>query len=65
MSNQPIPAPMPLPGDHAHDGEHADAGLDATREVDGKEVLDPDANDDLVDSATADVIASGADDRDI
>lgn len=58
MSNQPIPAPMPLGG--ADDAEVSTT--DPTREVDGETVLDPDANDELVDSAEADRLASGADD---
>lgn len=60
MTNQPIPAPMPL-GD-ADDTDRSEAVV--TREVDGDEVLDRDANDDLVDSAEADRIASGAEERD-
>lgn len=55
MSNQPIPAPLPL-GD-----DDTDVTADGTREVDGDVVLDPDANDELVDSADADRLASGAD----
>ena len=42
----------------------SDSDDDATREVDGEEVLDPDANDDQVDSAEADRIAADPDDAD-
>ncbi|UIN31000.1 hypothetical protein [Microbacterium binotii] len=51
MSNNTFPPPVPLPGD----GEPDEA---PTREVDGKEVLDQDLDDDKVDSADADRIAS-------
>ncbi|MEV7692282.1 hypothetical protein AB0N73_03015 [Microbacterium sp. NPDC089189] len=51
MSNNTFPPPVPLPAD----GEPA---VDATREVDGEEVLDEDLNDDLVDSAEADRLAA-------
>jgi len=57
MSN-PYPAPYPLPDD----GENRDDL--PTTEVDGDEVLDPDANDDLIDSADADRLAAGEDDVD-
>jgi hypothetical protein len=47
------PLPPVGPGD--------DDDVDATREVDGEEVLDEDANDDLVDSADADALATQPD----
>jgi len=54
MTNNP-PFP-PLAGD---DDESAEiTGDDATVEVDGERTLDPDANDDLIDSAEADRIAA-------
>lgn len=56
MSN-PIP-PLPFPDDA--DDERDDV---PTREVDGDTVLDPDANQDAVDSHTADRLASEADDE--
>lgn len=56
MSNQPIPAPLPTPDDEREEA----TGL-PTREVDGDEMLDPDAADETVDSAEADRLASGAD----
>jgi len=37
---------------------------DPTKKIDGERVLDPDANDDLVDSAEADRVAAGADEDD-
>lgn len=52
MSNTPFP-PI-IPGGDAE----SDGGADATREVDGGEVLDTDANDELIDSADADALAS-------
>ncbi|WP_192900638.1 hypothetical protein [Microbacterium sp. RG1] len=51
MSNNTFPPPVPLPGDGEADGA-------PTREVDGKEVLDQDLDDDKVDSADADRVAS-------
>jgi hypothetical protein len=54
MSN---PTPNFLPQDPDADPE-VDAG---TREVDGEQVLDPDADADQVDSAAADRLAAGAD----
>ncbi|WP_243231095.1 hypothetical protein [Microbacterium sp. CIAB417] len=51
MSNNTFPPPVPLPGDGESDQE-------PTREVDGEEVLDEDLDDDQVDSADADRIAS-------
>ncbi|WDG17762.1 hypothetical protein [Microbacterium sp. Clip185] len=51
MSNNTFPPPVPLPGDGGAD-------QDPTREVDGEEVLDEDLDDDQVDSADADRIAS-------
>ncbi|WP_309128558.1 hypothetical protein [Microbacterium sp.] len=56
MSN---PTPNYLP-------EDPDAAAEddlVTREVDGETVLDPDADDDLIDSAEADRLAAGADDE--
>ncbi|MCE7482989.1 MULTISPECIES: hypothetical protein [Microbacterium] len=52
MSN-PNMASVPVPDD--------DGGEDATMEVDGDAVLDPDIDDGLVDSASADRMASGDD----
>lgn len=49
MSNPNI-VPIPLPDDERKDP--------ATMDVDGETVLDPDANDALVDSAEADRVAS-------
>lgn len=49
MSNIPIP-PI-IPGGK-------DPGADPTKDVDGTEVLDDDVNDDLVNSADADALAS-------
>ncbi|GAA4190344.1 hypothetical protein GCM10022219_07570 [Microbacterium oryzae] len=57
MSN-PFPAQFPLPGDRSDDDL-------PTTETDGETVLDPDANDDLVDSADADRLAAGDDDDEI
>lgn len=51
-SNTPFP-PI-LPGDDPAD----DGAVGATKDVDGAEVLDPDADADLIDSADADVLAS-------
>ena len=51
MSNQ---FPPPLPG---RDDDALDPADDPTKEVDGDRVLDPDANEDLVDSAEADRLA--------
>jgi len=55
MSYPPV---VPLPGD---DDDVAGREDQATRETDGDEVLDPDASDDLIDSADADRIAAGGD----
>jgi hypothetical protein len=54
MSNPIIPPVPPVPHD-------ADADDVPTRDVDGERVLDPDVDDDLVDSAEADRVAAGAD----
>jgi len=51
-NNTPI---LPVPGDD-------DADDPVTKEVDGEQTLDPDADDDLVDSADADRLAVQADD---
>ncbi|MDQ1205536.1 hypothetical protein [Microbacterium sp. SORGH_AS_0862] len=51
MSNNTFPPPVPLPGDGERDQE-------PTRDVDGEEVLDEDLDDDRIDSAEADRIAS-------
>jgi hypothetical protein len=56
MSNFVPPAVPPHDSDAFH-GEDA-----PTKDVDGDTVLDPDANDDLVDSAEADRIAADGDD---
>jgi hypothetical protein len=56
MSNNPTPAAAPGPRDDIQSGE-------PLKEVDGDVVIDPDANDDLIDSAAADEVASrGGDD---
>lgn len=53
MSNN---TPLPIvPDDQSR---ASDEDVDATREVDGDEVLDRDANDDLIDSADADALAA-------
>lgn len=54
MSNNPTPAAAPGPRDDVQSGE-------PIKEVDGDLVLDPDANDDLIDSAAADEVASRSD----
>lgn len=51
MSNNTFPPPVPLPGD-------GDSDREPTREVDGEDLLDHDLDDDQVDSADADRIAS-------
>jgi hypothetical protein len=53
MSNT-TPIPPIVPGADAGQG----GGTDATKDVDGVDVLDDDASDDLIDSAEADEIAS-------
>ena len=53
-NNTPI---LPVPGDD-------DADDPVTKEVDGEQTLDPDADDDLIDSADADRLAVHADDAD-
>ena len=55
MSNPTPPLVPPFPDDEPDDV--------ATRDVDGEQVLDPDADPDAIDSAEADRLASqGADD---
>lgn len=58
------PTPPFVPS--ADDGDDDDLATDAVPTVDddGERVLDPDANDDLVDSARADRLAAGARDED-
>jgi len=56
MSN-PIPPIIPLPDDAEND-EPFDDDL-VTMEQDGESVLDPDIDDDLIDSAAADRLAVG------
>lgn len=51
MSN-PFPAPLPLPDDERRPEDPV------TREVDGEETLDPDADPTLIDSAEADRLAA-------
>jgi hypothetical protein len=58
MSNNPI-LPV-IPGDD-ETARAAAVGEPPTTEVDGDRKLDPDANDDLIDSADADRVATGAD----
>lgn len=54
MSNQnPI---LPVDGVNRDDASVTDA--DVTREMDGERVIDPEANDDLIDSAKADRLAA-------
>lgn len=62
MSNPLIP-PVPLPDDDRTDAaEGTDPTLDsAIVEQDGDRAVDPDADPDLIDSAEADRLASGAD----
>lgn len=58
MSTGPFPPPVPF---------HADGDPDEDEplvEQDGEEVLDEDANDDLIDSAEADRLAAQEDDED-
>ena len=55
MTNNPITPVNPL---GAADGSEPD---EPVQEVDGQEVLDPDADPDRVDSAEADRLATGAD----
>ncbi|GAA2068753.1 hypothetical protein [Microbacterium hatanonis] len=52
MTTNSLPPIVPGPGD---------AESNATKEVDGDEVLDADANDDLIDSADADRLATEPD----
>ncbi|MGW9114662.1 hypothetical protein [Microbacterium sp. NPDC055683] len=59
MSNA-YPAPIPPIPPPSQDGA-ADDDVPVV-EVDGDEVVDPDANNDLIDSAEADRLAAGADD---
>jgi hypothetical protein len=53
MSNS-TPIPPIVPGADADEG----AGTDATKDVDGVDVLDDDANDELISSTDADALAS-------
>jgi len=71
MTNTPIVPIPPLPGDnrgHDRDDAAADSTLETeaaiVRDDDGNPVLDPDVNDDLVDSADADRLAAGAAEED-
>ncbi|KAA9150138.1 hypothetical protein F6B41_21045 [Microbacterium lushaniae] len=54
MTNNPLPPIVP----GGEDSAAQDADVDATRTIDGEEVLDEDVNDDLVNSADADAIAA-------
>ncbi len=54
MSTGGLPPPLPLDDDGSDDP--------AVREEDGEEVLDEDVNDDLVDSAEADRLATQGED---
>jgi hypothetical protein len=56
MDGGPIPPLVGLGGDDAPDPAEV-----ATTEVDGEVVLDPDADDELIDSADADRIAADGD----
>lgn len=61
MSNPLIP-PVPLPDDDRTDAaEGAEPTDSAIVEQDGDRTVDPDADPDLIDSAEADRLASGAD----
>ena len=62
MSNL-IPPIIPLPDDETPDEEPFDDDL-VTTEVDGETTLDPDIDDDLIDSATADRLAAGGSEDD-
>ncbi len=55
MSNNPT---VPLVPEDPDDDLSSEAPV---QEVNGQEVLDPDADDDLIDSADADRLATGAD----
>jgi len=55
MTNNPLP-PLPL-GDDDHDADAVEADADAI--IDDEDILDPDVNDDLVNSAEADRRAAG------
>ncbi|WP_102192620.1 hypothetical protein [Microbacterium aurantiacum] len=57
MSN-PIPPIVPLPDGDPVDDEPFDEDL-VTMEQDGETTLDPDIDDGLIDSATADRLAAG------
>lgn len=57
MSNQYPPAPVPL-----GDDDEGYEGPDVETEVDGEQVIDPDVNDDLINSADADRRAAETDD---
>lgn len=58
MSNAaPVP-PLPPLGDDERPADPTVTEDDVTTEVDGERKLDPDANDDLIDSAEADRIAA-------
>ncbi|WP_194421859.1 hypothetical protein [Microbacterium abyssi] len=61
MSNPLIP-PLPLPDDdRATDDVTSEPGIDpVTVERDGERSIDPDVDDDQIDSADADRLASGA-----
>lgn len=48
----------PLPVVPSGENRGSDDEVDATREIDGDEVLDTDVNDDLIDSADADALAA-------
>ncbi|WP_144797801.1 hypothetical protein [Microbacterium paludicola] len=62
MSNPLVP-PLPLPDDDRAPEEHgADVTDPLTVERDGQRDVDPDMDPDLIESATADQVASGADD---
>ncbi len=65
MSNPPI-NPIPLPdNDRAVAEGLADPGSDPRLiEQDGERILDPDLDDEAIDSAEADRLASGADTED-
>lgn len=54
MTNLPLPPYIPVPDDHVPEGE-------PTVEVDGRAELDPDADEDLIDSADADRLAAEGD----
>lgn len=54
MTNLPLPPYIPIPDDEISEGE-------PVVDVDGRDEIDPDANEDLIDSAEADRLAAEGD----